>query len=570
MVTADELKAQGNAAFSAKNYDQAVEFFTSAIELDPSNHVLYSNRSATYASLGQFNQALADAVKVVEIKPDWAKGYSRKGAALQGLGKVDEAISCFEEGLKIDPENDSLKSALKDAEAQVQQEQSQFGDMFGNFFSNPNLTTLLSLNPSTAPFMKQPDFVEKLKEVQKDPKKLSQHLQDQRMMSVFQFAMQSMLGQGSGVNFDSAEDDGEPEAPKEEPKTEQRAHKEEKPKPKQHAQEDLNPEEKEKREKKQRALEAKNEGNELYKKRKFQDALGKYEEAIDMDPTDMSFHLNKAAVYLEMGEFDSSVKSSEKAIEVGRSVRADYQSIAKAYTRIGNAYSKQTKWDEAIKAYQASLTEFPNDEASKKMKDCVKLKKQQDEKAYLDDAKATEARERGNELFREAKFADAVREYEDSVKRNPNVAAVYSNLAACFAKLGDFPRAIEFCDKCLALDSKFVKAYTRKAGVQFFLKEYHKAIETYKKALELDPENAEAKDGIYRTRVAMQTNMGDEERAKHAMADPEIQAILTDPIIQNVLRDLQQNPDAAQKHLRNESVAARLQKLIEAGIIQTR
>jgi hypothetical protein len=36
-------------------------------------------------------------------------------------------------------------------------------------------------------------------------------------------------------------------------------------------------------------------------------------------------------------------------------------------------------------------------------------------------------------------------------------------------------------------------------------------------------------------------------RAEHAMADPEIQAILTDPIIRTVLTDFQTNPQEAQK-----------------------
>jgi tetratricopeptide (TPR) repeat protein len=44
-----------------------------AINIDPKNHVLYSNRSAAYASLKKYKEALEDAEKCIDIKPDWAK-----------------------------------------------------------------------------------------------------------------------------------------------------------------------------------------------------------------------------------------------------------------------------------------------------------------------------------------------------------------------------------------------------------------------------------------------------------------------------------------------------------------
>lgn len=49
---------------------------------------------------------------------------------------------------------------------------------------------------------------------------------------------------------------------------------------------------------------------------------------------------------------------------------------------------------------------------------------------------------------------------------------------------------------------------------------------------------------------AMQgSGKADSERAAHAMADPEIQMILTDPVVRQVLNDFKENPQEAQKVL---------------------
>ena len=51
MASAVDLKNQGNDAFAKKDYVNAIALFTQATALDPQNHVLYSNRSASYAGI---------------------------------------------------------------------------------------------------------------------------------------------------------------------------------------------------------------------------------------------------------------------------------------------------------------------------------------------------------------------------------------------------------------------------------------------------------------------------------------------------------------------------------------
>ena len=58
MATQKEL---GTKAFTGKDFDKAVEHFTNAIVENPQDHTLYSNRSASYYNLNQFEKALEDA-----------------------------------------------------------------------------------------------------------------------------------------------------------------------------------------------------------------------------------------------------------------------------------------------------------------------------------------------------------------------------------------------------------------------------------------------------------------------------------------------------------------------------
>lgn len=115
-------KKRGNAAFAAKDWKKAIEEFTAAIALDPNDHVFYSNRSGCHASLRDYKAALEDARKCVEKKPDWAKGYSRVGLALYQQGKYHEAKMEYEKGLKIDPDNSTLKEGLSQANRALQRQ----------------------------------------------------------------------------------------------------------------------------------------------------------------------------------------------------------------------------------------------------------------------------------------------------------------------------------------------------------------------------------------------------------------------------------------------------------------
>jgi stress-induced-phosphoprotein 1 len=102
------------------------------------------------------------------------------------------------------------------------------------------------------------------------------------------------------------------------------------------------------------------------------------------------------------------------------------------------------------------------------------------------------------------------------------------------------------------------------------MKQYYKAMETYDKALKLDPENYEAQEGIQKVIQATRSGQPqDADAVERAMADPEIQAILNNPRVQNVLSQLKDDPKQAQRSLMNDpELSGMIEKLINAGILR--
>lgn len=91
MASFDELKSNGNECFKNRQFELALEFYSKALDVSPSNHVILSNRSLTFYKLERYDAALSEANQCIKANKIWAKGYIRKATALNALGKHKEA-----------------------------------------------------------------------------------------------------------------------------------------------------------------------------------------------------------------------------------------------------------------------------------------------------------------------------------------------------------------------------------------------------------------------------------------------------------------------------------------------
>ena len=123
-----EQKTLGNEAFAAKDYQVAHTAFSTAIAMDDTNQVFFSNRSACSLKLGKKSAALTDAEKCVELAPEWPKGYSRLGAAQLANGNHTKSVDAYSKGITLAPTDAGMLKGLLQAQACVEAEDSA-GDM---------------------------------------------------------------------------------------------------------------------------------------------------------------------------------------------------------------------------------------------------------------------------------------------------------------------------------------------------------------------------------------------------------------------------------------------------------
>ncbi|KDD75187.1 hypothetical protein H632_c819p0, partial [Helicosporidium sp. ATCC 50920] len=323
-------------------------------------------------------------------------------------------------------------------------------------------------------------------------------------------------------------------------------------------------------------------GNAAYKARRFEEAIAHYDRAWELCAEDISPLTNRAAVRFELEDWDGCIADCDEALSRAREVRADYKLVARAMTRRGSALVKKGDLEAGVQAFQKALTEHRNADTLAKLQAAEKALREQREQAYVDLERSAEEKEAGNLAFKEQRYPEAIQHYNEALKRGPasvneEAYKLFSNRAACYTKLGAWNEGLKDATECIRLKPDFAKGYVRKGHLQFFMKELDKARETYEEGLRRDPANEELREGLGRCIAALNKlvrgDATDEEiksRQERALADPEVQAILTDPIMRNVLRELEEDPRAAQKHLRHPEIAKKIDKLVAAGIIQMR
>ena len=114
-IIRQNLKDEGNLAFKAGKYEQALEIFSIAFQLSNNNQdkaMFLRNRSAVQFKMKNFPAAIEDATSALELVPNDPTALMRRALAYEKTKQKDLAIIDIELASTLDPNNAAIKKIL--------------------------------------------------------------------------------------------------------------------------------------------------------------------------------------------------------------------------------------------------------------------------------------------------------------------------------------------------------------------------------------------------------------------------------------------------------------------------
>lgn len=225
-------------------------------------------------------------------------------------------------------------------------------------------------------------------------------------------------------------------------------------------------------------------------------ALKDYSQAINIVPDDDHFYNQRAQVYYEQGKYDLADKDYLKMISLK-------EGDVMGYMGIGRNANAQKRYEDAIKQFDYVVKLEPNYSSaySFRAESYIGLKKyneaiddvisalgiDRDRKAFYElqeladsafeqtvaKLKVQKIKEPNEQSWdydlgivyeRAAKYNKAIAYYKESLEKESNIITA-SRISSCYDDLGDYDKALEYCNQAIALDSVKTNYLYEKANI---------------------------------------------------------------------------------------------------------
>lgn len=86
-------------------YQEAINDYDRAIEIDQNDPGLYYNRGNSYKKLGHDKKAIENYNNSIRINPKYAEAFNNRGNSYMSLGNNDDALNDFNEAIRLNPKS---------------------------------------------------------------------------------------------------------------------------------------------------------------------------------------------------------------------------------------------------------------------------------------------------------------------------------------------------------------------------------------------------------------------------------------------------------------------------------
>ncbi len=212
------------------------------------------------------------------------------------------------------------------------------------------------------------------------------------------------------------------------------------------------------------------------------EAIEHYQKTLKINPNYVKARYNLGNAYQNLGKFD-------QAIEQWSSVLRLDQSHVQAHNNLGVALVRQGKYDQAIEHYRKVIQLAPGDNIAKN--NLAKATKKQREKEQ-----ALGFYKRANVLAKESEFDEAIQFYQKALKINPRFVMAHNNLANVYLLQKDFDKSITHYSKAIEIAPDFTEACYNLGVLLTRQGKIEQAIEQYRRTLENNPNHKKARRAL--------------------------------------------------------------------------
>ncbi len=195
------------------------------------------------------------------------------------------------------------------------------------------------------------------------------------------------------------------------------------------------------------------EGDKYFEHQKYEEAIVRYNKAIQMNPESAIAYNNIAAALTFLDKPEEAITYCEKALLVDPHMEMAYSNMGLALNILERYEEALIKFDKAIEIDSGSDFAYYN---------------------------------KGDSLLNLDRYEEALECFNKAIAINPDYSNAYLGKAVCFYYIGDYSEGILACNKAIELNSSYKEAYLWKAKSLILPNDYDNAISAVNSAIDLD------------------------------------------------------------------------------------